>query len=228
MLKIFRVFSFYVLVAFFIVPVSFSAQMYTETWDNGSLEGWLGGTITTEFQVSNTGGNPNGFIRAWEDDAFSSWDISYLTLKNAFTGDYSTAGIGNVSFDLMLISGEFDNAWLRFHGKDYNGWAFNVNADLGSNEWQSFSVPINAIWSNEEARAAGWIPDNEWDPNAVPSPSFHDTLHNVYTAEVRISGNGYIESGIDNFSTIPEPTTMLLLGAGLVGLAGFGRKKFKK
>ena len=27
---------------------------------------------------------------------------------------------------------------------------------------------------------------------------------------------------------VPEPTTMLLFGAGLVGLSGFGRKKFKK
>ena len=53
-------------------------------------------------------------------------------------------------------------------------------------------------------------------------PSSDDSTSEATTSSV------VTKSGVGSVSPLTEPATLILLGTGLVGLAGYGRKRFKK
>ena len=139
--------------------------------------------------------------------------------------------IAKVGFTANMPGGGYQN-FITVH--DYNTSGSNDYIDFKTNNFTATPVvsgltpyylgvhlsgPFDVFTSTD-------LPVIEPDPNDFDNTfailQFYDDSTSSYPF---VSIEPLVRS---QENPVPEPTTMLLFGAGLVGLAGFGRKKFKK
>jgi hypothetical protein len=179
-----------------------------EGWDAGDIGGWEPNTTRTAIEVIDVGGvGDSGWLHTYEING--GFNVVGAVQRNApYVGDYGALGYGRVEVALQFFGGTFEMAVFRVRYLDgsHNGWYRPLTDDFTPGTWHMTSIDFNPDWADAEAIAAGWVQESS-------SPSFQETMAVVYTVEVRITGTGELEAGLDEFwlrgSIVPARTSTL-------------------
>ena len=180
---------------------------------NGTTEAW---TINFGYIVSDTftagGSSVSGFsFGVWEfpGDTLSSVDWSITTAENGGT----TLGSGTVSG--ANLSDKFVST--NQYGYDIDTISATISASgltSGTSYWlnlQNAAVPSGDPVYWDENSGAGC------KGSGCPSSASESAVGTIASEAFTISGGG---SG-----TVPEPSSIMLFGSGILGLAGLLRRK---
>lgn len=168
-----------------------AAESFVDQFEGGHAACWVGFTVWTDVTVEPDGGQDGGWLRSAAGEGHV--DAGIATTKPEVGGDWLIASVSSLTLDIRRVSGTFAGGGFRVReGGDVNGWTFPVSADVVDDAWTTISAPLDPMWTDEDALAAGWLKEG---PGV---PSWTATLASHYQLAFRASGGPGLEMGYDN------------------------------
>ena len=140
----------------------------------------------------------------WEP---TSSKVEFILVDNGSTGKYQFA-----LFDEVQTS--IDGLNLIFDKK--NSETVNFSQLPNSSDWQAKNPPDSITLIGSSRFRIALLDGTDW----VADTAVWDPQNSTYTLTF---GPTYPKLMISNATTVPTPTSALLLGAGIIGLIGFRR-----
>ena len=195
-----------------VVPAVAQNDIYDNGPTNGTTDAW---TVNFGFAVS---------------DSFSLGSASTIGSLNFAT--WMTPGDTLTSAEVLITDAEFggntffdQTVSFTQSGCVSNQYGFNV-----CNETGSIGASLNAgtYWLTIQNAASTLGDPVYWDENSGPSSASQNTLGTVPSESFTLLGGTGPGPGTGPGSgpgTTPEPSSIMLFGSGILGLAGVLRRK---
>ena len=189
-----------------------SQTLYSNGPINGNTDGW---TINFGFIVSDTFNVTNNNTTITGAD-FGIWLFSGDTLTSAELSITSGENGGTTYFD-QVINFNRGSCAINTYGYDV------------CNEISAFNGPtLNAgtYWLNLQNAS---VPSGDpafWDENEGPAQASENSLGSLPSESFTVLGTTSTTTTTTSTTTsVPEPSSIMLFGSGILGLAGLLRRK---
>jgi PEP-CTERM motif len=181
---------------------------------NGNTDAWtinFGFIVSDTFNVTNSGTTITG-------GSFGMWLFEGDTLTSAELSITSGENGGTSYFDQTVS--------FTQSGCVVNSYGFNVCTE--STTFNGPTLNAGTYWLNLQNAS---VPSGDpiyWDENSGPSSASENTVGSIPSESFTVLGSTSTSTTTSTTSTttsVPEPSSIMLFGSGLLGLAGVLRRK---